>query len=63
MTGPAHCASNKSFGGGITVAPVPDITSGGYLTSSMFAYVAAANLANSNPRAALYIQNAAQPPI
>lgn len=51
------------FGGGVTVAPVPDITNGGYLTSSMFAYVAACNLAQSNPRAALYIQNAAQPPI
>lgn len=51
------------FGGGITVAPVPDITNGGYLTSSMFSYVAACNLCNSNLRAALYIQNAAQPVI
>ena len=51
------------FGGGVTVAPVPDVVSGGYLTSSMFAYVSAFNLVNSNLRAALYIQNASQPTI
>ena len=51
------------FGGGVTVAPVPDIVSGGYLTSSMFSYVAALNLVNSNVRAALYISSAAQPTI
>jgi hypothetical protein len=51
------------FGGGITVAPVPDITNGGYLTSSMFAYVSGLNLVNSNLRAGLYISNAAQPVI
>lgn len=51
------------FGGGMTVMPVPDIVNGGYLTSSMFAYVCALQLANSNLRAALYIQNAAQAPI
>jgi hypothetical protein len=51
------------FGGGITVAPVPDITNGGYLTSSMFAYVSGLNLVNSNLRAGLYISNAAQPTI
>ena len=51
------------FGGGITVAPVPDIVNGGYLTSSMFAYVAALNLVNSNLRAGVYISNAAQPSI
>lgn len=51
------------FGGGITVAPVPDITNGGYLTSSMFAYVCALNLVNSNVRAGVYISNAAQPQI
>jgi hypothetical protein len=49
------------FGGGITVAPVPDVINGGYLTSSMFSYVASLNLCNSNPRAALYISGAAQP--
>jgi|SRR5215831_15797677 len=51
------------FGGGITVAPVPDIpTSGGtYLTSSMFVYTAAFNLANSAPRAGCYVSNASQP--
>lgn len=52
------------FGGGITVAPVPDIAgSGSYLFSSIFAYVAALNIANSNPRAGLYVQNAAVPTI
>ncbi len=51
------------FGGGITVAPVPDLTNGGYLTSSMFAYVAAFNLVNSNPRAGVIVANAAVPQI
>lgn len=51
------------FGGGITVAPVPDLVNGGYLTSSMFSYVASLNLANSNVRAGVYIQNAAQPTV
>ena len=51
------------FGGGITVAPVPDLTNGGYLTSSMFAYVAAFNLVNSNPRAGVIVANAAIPQI
>ena len=52
------------FGGGITVAPVPDIAgSGSYLTSSMFSYVCAFNMVNSNPRAGLYIQNAGIPTI
>lgn len=51
------------YGGGITMAPVPDITNGGYLTSTQFAYVACLNLVNSNVRAGCYIQNAAQPTI
>lgn len=51
------------FGGGITMAPVPDITNGGYLTSTMFAYVACFNLVNSNLRAGVYATNAAQPTI
>lgn len=54
------------FGGGITVAPVPDAAggaAGSYLTSSMFVYVAALNLVNSNPRAGVYITGAAQPTI
>lgn len=51
------------YGGGITVAPVPDIVNGGYLTSSQFAYVCAVNLVNSNVRAGCYVQNAAQPAI
>lgn len=51
------------FGGGITVAPVPDIVNGGYLTSSMFSYVASVNIANSNPRAGVYISSAAIPSV
>ncbi len=49
------------FGGGITSAPVPDIVNGGYLTSTMFAYVSALNLAFSNVRAAVRVDDAAQP--
>lgn len=51
------------FGGGITVAPVPDIgtTNGSYLTSSMFVYCTCLNTVNSAPRAGVYVQNAAQP--
>jgi len=51
------------FGGGITSAPVPDIVNGGYLTSTMFSYVCAMNLAFSNVRAAVRVDNAAQPTI
>jgi hypothetical protein len=51
------------FGGGITSAAVPDIVNGGYLTSTMFAYVTALNLAFSNVRAAVRVDNAAQPTI
>jgi len=53
------------FGGGMTVVPVPDVgtTNGTYLTSHMFAYNAAFNLANSAPKAGLYIQGAAVPTI
>ena len=53
------------FGGGQTVAPVPDIgtTGGSYLLSSMFAYVASLNLVNGLPRAGCYVQQAAQPTI
>lgn len=51
------------FGGGLTVVPVPDITNGGYLTSSMFSYVCGFNLANANPRAGVYITGAAQPTV
>ena len=47
------------FGGGITMAPVPDITNGGYLTSVMFAYNACFNLCNSLLRAGVYVTNAA----
>ncbi len=53
------------FGGGITMAPVPDIgTAGGsYLTSTMFVYTSCLNLANSNVRAGVIVSNAAQPTI
>jgi hypothetical protein len=56
------------FGGGMTVAPVPDIPaspsgSNTYLTGSMFSYVASLQTCNSNPRAGVYIQQASQPAI
>ena len=50
------------FGGGNVVAPVPDAANGAagsYLTSHMFAYNTCFNLANSAPRAGLFVQNAA----
>jgi hypothetical protein len=51
------------FGGGITIAPVPDVgtAAGSYLSSSMFIYVCAFNLANSAVRAGVTCQNAAIP--
>lgn len=53
------------FGGGQTMAPVPDVntSNGTYLTSTMFAYTTAFNLGNSAPRAGVIITNAAQPTI
>lgn len=53
------------FGGGMTVMPVPDVgtTNGTYLTSHMFAYNAAFQLANSAPKLGLYIQNASVPTV
>ena len=53
------------FGSGMTVVPVPDVgtTNGTYLTSHMFAYECAFNIANAAPLAGLYIQNAAVPSI
>lgn len=53
------------FGGGNTVMPVPDVgtTNGTYLTSHMFAYNAAFQLANAAPKLGLYIQNAAVPTV
>jgi hypothetical protein len=51
------------YGGGMTVMPVPDIVNGGYLTSSMFAYVCALNIGNANVRGGVYIQNASVPAI
>ena len=49
------------FGGGNTVVPVVDTTTGSYLTSNMFAYNCGFNLANSNVRAGCYISNASVP--
>ena len=53
------------FGGGLTVVPVPDVgtTNSTYLTSHMFAYNCAFQLANSAPKAGLYIQDAAVPTV
>lgn len=53
------------FGGGMTVVPVPDVgtTNGTYLTSHMFAYNAAFQLANSAPKLGLYVQNASVPTV
>lgn len=51
------------FGSGVTVAPVVDINTGGYLTSNIFYYNACLNLVNSNVRAGCYITNAAIPAI
>ena len=53
------------FGGGSVVAPVPDTgtTNGTYLSSHMFAYNCAFQLANSAPRAGLYLSNAAVPTV
>jgi hypothetical protein len=49
------------FGGGVTSAPVPDISVGGYLTSTIFYYNCIFNIANGNVRAGCYITSAAQP--
>ena len=51
------------FGGGNTVAPVPDIVNGGYLTSHMFSYTASFQLCNGNPRAGCFITSAGEPTI
>lgn len=53
------------FGGGMTVVPVPDVgtTNGTYLTSHMFAYNAAFQLANSAPKLGLYLQNCSVPTV
>lgn len=47
------------FGGGNTVMPAVDTSTGGYRTSTIFAYEGALNLINSAPRLAMYIQNGA----
>jgi hypothetical protein len=52
------------FGGGQTVMPVPDTSSGGtYKTASMFAYSACIQLGNSAPRAGLFVEDIAIPQI
>lgn len=50
------------FGGGSTIMPVPN-TSGTYNSSYLMTYVTAFNVANSNPRAGCFVQNAGQPVI
>ena len=52
-----------SFGNGVTVMPVPDPNGAGYLSSNIFYYNAALNFFNSNMRAGVIVQNAAQPAI
>ena len=52
-----------SFGNGVTTMPVPDPNGAGYLSSNIFYYNAALNIFNSNMRAGVIIQNAAQPTI
>ena len=53
------------FGGGMTVVPVPDVgtTNGTYLTSHMFAYNCAFQLANSAPKLGLYLQDVSVPTV
>jgi len=51
-----------NFGGGTTVMPVPN-TSGTYNSSYLMTLVTGFNVANSNPRAGCFIQNAAIPTI
>ena len=53
------------FGSGQTVVSVPDTgtTNGTYLNSYMFAYEACFNIANSAPRAGLYIQDIGTPTV
>lgn len=51
------------FGNGVTVMPVVDKNTGGYLTSSIFYYNASLNLFNSNMRSGGYVTSAAIPTI
>ena len=53
------------FGSGMTVVPVPDVgtVNGTYLTSHMFAYNCAFQLANSAPKAGLYLQQCEVPEV
>lgn len=51
------------FGNGVTVMPVVDKNTGGYLTSSIFYYNACLNLFNSNMRSGGYVTSAAIPTI
>ena len=53
-----------SFGNGVTTMPVPAPSgSGTYLTSNVFYYHSALNLASCNPKANAFYTNAAQPAI
>jgi len=51
------------FGNGVTTMPVPDPSGNGWLTSNIFYHHASLNLFNSNMRAGVYVQNAAEPVI
>jgi hypothetical protein len=51
------------FSNGVTVMPVVDTATGGYLTSKIFYYNCCINLFNSNMRAAGFVTNAAIPTI
>ncbi len=56
------------FGGGQTVAPVPDIPASPtgqntYLSSHMFSYVSCWNLVDAAPKSGIFISNATQPAI
>jgi hypothetical protein len=52
-----------SFGNGVTTMPVPDPNGAGWLASNIFYYEAMLNFFNSNMKAGVIVQNAAQPTI
>lgn len=52
-----------SFGNGVTTMPVPDPNGAGYLASNIFYYNAFLNFFNSNMKAGVIVQNAAEPTI
>lgn len=52
-----------NFGNGVTSMPVPDPSGNGWLSSNIFYYEACFGVFNSNARAGVIIQNAAEPTI